>query len=409
PQANNPPSLAEQLYRKAVQLNKPRLIFLPAQDASWSPNRVAPPLADDHPKHSLHHELTREHTTYFFKSPEHLLSLLGPAILSWQEAQQGTRGSVQQRIEQLTYWWQYTLLRCSLTSQADRYPTEAFTLLLQQQREPEVLQLVDSLSDPVRKVSVLLQVAGDLADRVAPPLAGDPLNDDPQNRVAPSLAGDPSDPDEKRHQLLTKAHVIARSIKVGKPRSEALLAVCTEFARTQQWERAEAVLRILNDGKATVQAYGRLWIELMRAQQPEHARQIWARLEAASQGIELSETRAEALYELSGELVQAQQWQRATDTWDEAETFAQAIEDAETREQMLRKLDAAACSLVIELSRARQWTLASASVKKLRRSATRVRALCLLAIESATLGRRERAQSLLTRAVKVAHTIEPDT
>src|SRR5581483_11992475 len=53
PQANNPPSLAEQLYRKAVQLNKPRLIFLPAQDASWSPNRVAPPLADDHPKHSL--------------------------------------------------------------------------------------------------------------------------------------------------------------------------------------------------------------------------------------------------------------------------------------------------------------------------------------------------------------------
>src|SRR5260221_5237651 len=54
--------------------------------------------------------------------------------------------------------WQYTLLRCSLTSRADRYPEEAFRLLVLLGRKQEALGLAELLTDPARKVRVLQHI-----------------------------------------------------------------------------------------------------------------------------------------------------------------------------------------------------------------------------------------------------------
>ena len=51
--------------------------------------------------------------------------------------------------------WQYTLLRCSLTSRADRYPEEAFRLLVLLGRKQEALGLAELLTDPGQESSCL--------------------------------------------------------------------------------------------------------------------------------------------------------------------------------------------------------------------------------------------------------------
>ena len=64
--------------------------------------------------------------------------------------------TIDEGIALLPRLWQYTLLRCSLTSRADRYPEEAFRLLVLLGRKQEALGLAELLTDPAKKVRVLL-------------------------------------------------------------------------------------------------------------------------------------------------------------------------------------------------------------------------------------------------------------
>lgn len=56
----------------------------------------------------------------------------------------------------------YSLLRCSLTSQADRYPAEMFLALVALGRSGEAINLAELLSNPAQKVNTLREIGAAL-------------------------------------------------------------------------------------------------------------------------------------------------------------------------------------------------------------------------------------------------------
>ncbi|MCS7352439.1 MAG: hypothetical protein RMM10_13220, partial [Anaerolineae bacterium] len=59
---------------------------------------------------------------------------------------------------QLPRLWKYSLLRCSLTSQIDRWPTELFTALVALGRSNEARDRAGLLSDPKKRADVLTAI-----------------------------------------------------------------------------------------------------------------------------------------------------------------------------------------------------------------------------------------------------------
>lgn len=72
---------------------------------------------------------------------------LGRQAASWE------RWTLEEGIALLPYLWRYTLLRCSLTSQADKYPLAAFQLLILLKRKQEAVGLAELLTDPAQVTS----------------------------------------------------------------------------------------------------------------------------------------------------------------------------------------------------------------------------------------------------------------
>jgi len=126
--------------------------------------------------------------------------------------------------------WQYTLLRCSLTSRADRYPEEAFRLLVLLGRKQEALGLAELLTAPFKQVHVLLHIAEQLREQA--------------NQESEWL------------EILMRAGEVARTIQGSNEQAWALSALGTALARAQQWEQAERVIGTI--GNSDVQA-GALW------------------------------------------------------------------------------------------------------------------------------------------------------
>jgi tetratricopeptide (TPR) repeat protein len=83
-------SITELEYRKAFQEGKPRLIFLLNKDAPW-PSTAMDAITGEgnHGKHitALRQELAQEKLVSFFKTPEHLASLVSTAIHLWEQEQ----------------------------------------------------------------------------------------------------------------------------------------------------------------------------------------------------------------------------------------------------------------------------------------------------------------------------------
>jgi tetratricopeptide (TPR) repeat protein len=71
----------------------------------------------------------------------------------------------------LPHLWRYSLLRCSLSSMAHRYPKEAFEALALLGASEEAIGLAESLTDPCRRVEILAQIALRLHNFDAPAAA----------------------------------------------------------------------------------------------------------------------------------------------------------------------------------------------------------------------------------------------
>lgn len=106
--------------------------------------------------------------------------------------------------------WRYTLLRCSIRSQADQYPTSLFDALLLVHRESEVLGLAELLTDEKAKIDVLLRLGLHFASHT-----------------------------NKQHestQAFIKAQNIARLIEDVRSRTETLGKLVQALGLAQQWE-----------------------------------------------------------------------------------------------------------------------------------------------------------------------------
>ena len=144
--------------------------------------------------------------------------------------------------------WQYTLLRCSLTSRVDRYPEEAFRLLVLLGRKQEALGLAELLADPTKQVSVLLQIAEQLREQTSQ--------------------------ESEWLELLMRAGEVARTIPYSHEQARALSVLGTTLAQAGQgehalqvWALAERVIDTIPDSSEKIRALIVLGTVLVQAGQ----------------------------------------------------------------------------------------------------------------------------------------------
>src|SRR5712692_4377955 len=81
-------SITELEYRKAFEQGKPRLIFILDKEVPWHPNAIDAVNGEGHSGvyiTTLRQELTQEKLVSFFKTSEHLASLVSSALHLWEQ------------------------------------------------------------------------------------------------------------------------------------------------------------------------------------------------------------------------------------------------------------------------------------------------------------------------------------
>ena len=225
---------------------------------------------------------------------------LGRQAASWEG------WTLEEGIALLPCLWRYTLLRCSLTTRADRYPLAVFQLLVLLKRKQEALGLAELLTNPAKKVRALLQITKQLREQ--------------------------SDQEKEWLALLLRAGEIARTIEGSSQRGEALANLATALAQAQQWDQAQAVIGTIEDSRERAWALAALGAALAQAQQWDRAQAVWDQAQAVIGMIQGSRGRGgEALANLATALAQAQQW-------DQAQAVIGMIQDSFWQVQALRNL-----------------------------------------------------------------------
>src|SRR5205807_3578199 len=80
-----------------------------------------------------------------------------------REASSSAHWNLKQAIHLLPHLWRYTLLRCSLASRADKYPREAFDLMLLLGQETKALGLAELLTNLEYKSQIFTLIASHLS------------------------------------------------------------------------------------------------------------------------------------------------------------------------------------------------------------------------------------------------------
>jgi tetratricopeptide (TPR) repeat protein len=226
--------------------------------------------------------------------------------------------TLEEGIALLPRLWKYTLLRCSLKSRADRFPEEAFRLLVLLGRKQEALGLAEMLTDLAKKVHALQHIAEQLREL--------------------------SIEESEWLEILMRAGAVARTIQDHSERVEALSALGTALAQAQQWEQASQVWaeaeRVIGTIPRSEQAEAlrELGTALAQAQQWEQARRVIGTIRDSSK-------QARALWELGTALAQAQQWEQASQVWTEAERVIGTILDRSEQAEALSTLSTAMVSV----------------------------------------------------------------
>ncbi|NTU85407.1 MAG: ATP-binding protein, partial [Chloroflexales bacterium] len=206
--------------------------------------------------------------------------------------------------------WRYSLLRCILTSQADRYPEKLFLALVDIRRSDEAINLAELLSDPVEK-AVTLRVIG--------------------AAVLAQGTGEGA-------RVLQRARAAADAILDLKSRAAALSALAAAYVVAQHpdalvtFTAARAAIHAIPLAKDRAGALTTLAAALAAVQHLD-APVTFAAARAAAEALPDLKSRAAILHTLAGALVDAQYW-------DEARAAAEALPDLKSRADALSILAA---------------------------------------------------------------------
>jgi tetratricopeptide (TPR) repeat protein len=258
---------------------------------------------------------------------------LGRQAASWQG------WTFEEGISLLPRLWQYTLLRCSLASRADRYPEAAFKLLVLLGNKQQALNLAELLTVPAYKVHILLQIAEQLREQ-----------------------GGTS---EEYDELLLRVEELITSIAEIWKQSDALSELAQVLAWAKRWKQAEQVIASIKGEWKRARASSELAQALVQAGHWEDAKRIIA-------SIDDSWKRAEAWSEFAQALAQIQYWEEAEQAWIESERVISNVADNGKRNEALSKLAQA-------LAQAERWEHAERVISSVEDNGKRKEALSKLA------------------------------
>lgn len=230
----------------------------------------------------------------------------------------GTLNDGKARLRNL--WW-YTLLRTSLTTQADAYPIEAFQALLALGKESQALDQAELLTQPARKLAVLILLTEYLLKQPARQAEGIQLylrvyeiaTSVKDNNIQTKALSDLTTALIKVVHLHRAADV-ARSIPDSRKRAEAFYDVSDAYGEQNDWQKAEEVARAVTEDEVRVRALSNLAAKLKRADEEEKAEALWREASAVALSIGGTEQHDRAIYYLSISFMQAKEWQRAETT-----------------------------------------------------------------------------------------------
>ena len=350
----------------------------------------------------------------------------GRQAAAWNE------GNVEENIAILPHLWRYTLFQCSLRSQADNYPVEAFRTLLVLGREKEAIGLAELLTDSLDKVKVLLEIADYFsslsarkpesaqlflrvyelvhsmendyskaeglkevvsslaraqqwkqAETIALSIKHVAFEAEALSSIASSLA---------HAQQWKQAETIALSIKYDDFKDEALSSIASSLAHAQQWKQAETIARSIKHVAFEAQALGSLASSLAHAQQ-------WKQAETIALSIKYNPHKVQALSSIASSLAHAQHLEQAQALWLQAETIALSIKYSFHKDQALS-------SLASSLAHAQQWKQAETITFSIERKHDKAQALISLASSLAHAHHLEQAQALWLQAETIARSID---
>lgn len=333
-----------------------------------------------------------------------------------------TRPYLEQKeaIALLPVLWKYTLLRCSIKSQADYYPESLLECMLLVHREAEVLGIAELLTSHHARVALLLRIglhvathAGRSEDylqvfRRAQSIAStiEPADERASAWCEIALALTRVQQDEKAIQILTLAKQAAVHIEEVYKQADAWRKIALALAKAQQHAEAIRVLALaeqaalgIKDAYERVSALRQIALALTTAGQHTAAMQAFALTEHCALSIERTFERASALHQIALALAEAQQWERA-------EQVAWSIEQADERADALSDLALARATAGQQADAWHLFTLAEQIAGSIAGVCERASSLCDLALARAQAGQQKEAIHLLTLAEQVAGRIE---
>jgi hypothetical protein len=298
--------------------------------------------------------------------------------------------------------WHYSLLRCSLASQADNYPLGAFELLVKLGRKHEALGLAEILTNSATRAVVLkclgleigkqpgLTQAGELLVLRALEVARQAEADSLIRSLTELLAGlnlaipeianrlmelvhSLSFPSRRAYALQTvvqgmveqhlweEALATARAIEASRSRAEALQTVVQGMVEQHLWEEALATARAIEDSGSRAYALQKVASGLHASGQSSQASLILQEALATARVVEDSRSRAYALQTVVQGMVEQH-------LWEEALATARAIEDSGSRAYALQ-------TVVQGMAEQHLWEEALATARVIEDSGSRAEAL----------------------------------
>ncbi len=262
--------------------------------------------------------------------------------------------------------WRYSLLRCSLASQADKYPDEVFRAMARLSRAQEAIGMAELISDPHRKASVLMQIGVQL--------------------------GQQAGRDREGGQVLLRAGEVAHTIAQAGERAAVLGAVAVALAQAGLVAEASRMAHAIADTWPRTQAFGDVATAL--AQRGEHT------MAAAllTKATDLAHTMADRGQHAPALRAVAMGWSRMGQA-AEAREVAGAIGDDRERAAALRDVAGA-------LAQTGQKCAAIDLARTIGDDGQRARALAAVAVALMQAGQATTALPLLDEATAAVRAIE---